>query len=389
MTCREFLQAFLATGGVLLASYQPQTSAPSRPWSVRMADSVMRRNAPFHWHYENGVMHKAIEQVWLKTDDAKYYDYIKRDIDQLVSAAGNIKTYSVQEYNLDQINPGRIFFSLYRATGNDRYKNAAYLLREQLRGQPRTSEGGFWHKKIYPYQMWLDGIYMASPFYAEFGKIFGEPAAFDDAAHQIILIERHTRDPKTGLLYHGWDESKQQRWANPETGCSPHFWGRAMGWYVRAIVDVLDHLPQEHARRQDILAIFERSITALESVQDKSTGLWYQVLDQGNRAGNYLEASGSCMFVYSIAKAVRLGYLAKTYLDMARKGYLGILDHLIRVDDQGLVNLEQICGVAGLGGNPYRDGSYEYYVSEKTVTNDYKGVGSFILASLETEHQGQ
>jgi unsaturated rhamnogalacturonyl hydrolase len=237
--------------------------------------------------------------------------------------------------------------------------------------------------------MWLDGIYMASPFYAEFGKIFGEPAAFDDAAHQIILIERHTRDPKTGLLYHGWDESKQQRWANPETGCSPHFWGRAMGWYVMAIVDVLDYFPQDHPNRRDILAIFERLMTALESVQDKSTGLWYQVLDQGNRAGNYLEASGSCMFVYSIAKAVRLGYLAKTYLDMARKGYQGILDHLIRVDEEGRVNLERICGVAGLGGNPYRDGSYEYYVSEKTVTNDYKGVGSFILASLETEHQGQ
>jgi len=354
-----------------------------------MADSVMRRNVPFRWHYENGVMHKAIEQVWLKTGDSKYYDYIKRDIDQLVSAEGNIKTYSIQEYNLDQINPGRTFFSLYRATGNDRYKKAAYLLREQLRGQPRTSEGGFWHKKIYPYQMWLDGIYMALPFYAEFGKIFGEPAAFDDVAFQIIVIEKHTRDPKTGLLYHAWNESKQQRWADPETGCSPHVWGRAMGWYAMAIVDVLDHFPQNHPKRNDMLAIFERVTVALAKVQDQSTGLWYQVLDQGNRAGNYLEASGSCMFVYSIAKAVRLGYLAKTYLDMARKGYQGILDNLIRVDDQGLVNLEQICGVAGLGGNPYRDGSYEYYVSEKTVTNDYKGVGSFILASLETEHQGQ
>jgi unsaturated rhamnogalacturonyl hydrolase len=354
-----------------------------------MADSVMRRNAPFHWHYENGVMHKAIEQVWCKTGDAKYYDYIKRDIDRLVSAEGDIKTYSAQEYNLDQINPGRILFSLFRATGDDRYKKAAYLLREQLKGQPRTSEGGFWHKKIYPHQMWLDGIYMASPFYAEFGQMFGEPAAVDDAAHQITLIERHTRDPKTGLLYHAWDERRQQRWANPETGCSPHFWGRAMGWYVMAIMDVLDYFPQDHPNRRDILAIFERLMTALESVQDKSTGLWYQVLDQGNRAGNYLEASGSCMFVYSIAKAVRLGYLAKTYLDMARKGYLGILDHLIRVDDQGLVNLERICGVAGLGGNPYRDGSYKYYVSEKAVTNDYKGAGPFILASLEMEHPGQ
>ncbi len=354
-----------------------------------MADSVMRRDVPFRWHYENGVMHKAVEHVWLKTGDSKYYDTIKRDIDQLVSAEGDIKTYSVQEYNLDQINPGRLFFPLYRATGDEKYKKAAYLLREQLRGQPRTNDGGFWHKKIYPCQMWLDGIYMALPFYAEFGRIFGEPAAFDDVAHQIILIERRTRDAKTGLLYHGWDESKQQRWADPETGCSPHVWGRAMGWYAMAIVDVLDYFPQNHPSRNDMLAIFERVTVALAKVQDQSTGVWYQVLDQGNRDGNYLEASASCMFVYSIAKAVRQSYLAKTYLDVAREGYQGILDRFIRVDEQGLVNLERTCGGAGLGGTPYRDGSYEYYVGEQVVTNDYKGVSPFILASIEMEHPGQ
>jgi unsaturated rhamnogalacturonyl hydrolase len=358
-------------------------------WSAQMADSVMRRNVPFRWHYEYGLALSAIEQVRLKTGDAKYYDYIQRDIDTLVSDDGCIKTYSVEEYNLDQINAGRLLFTLHRTTGDEKYKKAAYLLREQLRGQPRTSEAGFWHKRIYPYQMWLDSIYMASPFYAEFGKTFGEPAAFDDVAHQIILIEKHTRDAKTGLLYHGWDESKQQRWANPETGCSPHFWGRAVGWYVMAIVDVLDYLPPDHPKRPDILAIFERAIAALVKVQDQSTGLWYQVLDQGNREGNYLEASGSCMFVYSIAKAVRHGYLPQSSLDVARKGYRGILDNLIRVDEQGRVNLEKTCGGAGLGGTPYRDGSYEYYIREKIVTNDYKGVGPFILASIEMEHLGQ
>jgi unsaturated rhamnogalacturonyl hydrolase len=306
-------------------------------------------------------------------------------MDALVGDDGSIKTYSVEEYNLDQINPGRSLFVLYRQTGDEKYKKAARLLREQLRGQPRTNEGGFWHKKIYPYQMWLDGIYMASPFYAEFGQTFGEPAAFDDVAFQIIVIEKHTRDDKTGLLYHGWDESKQMGWANPETGCSPHFWGRAMGWYAMAIVDVLDHLPQDHPKRNNILEIFERMVAALVSVQDKSTGLWYQVLDQGNREGNYLEASGSCMFVYSIAKAVRHGILSKNYLDVARKGYQGILDNLIRVDNRGLVNLENTCDSAGLGGTPYRDGSYEYYINEKIVVNDYKGVGPFVLAGLEME----
>lgn len=350
-----------------------------------MADAVMRRNLPFRWHYENGLIHKAIEQVWPRTGDAKYYDTIKRDIDSLVSDDGRIKTYSVEEYNLDQINPGRSLFMLYRQTGDAKYKKAAHLLRGQLRRQPRTSEGGFWHKKIYPYQMWLDGIYMASPFLAEFGQTFSEPTAFDDVAQQIMLIEQHTRDPKTGLLYHGWDESKQQRWANPETGCSPHFWARAMGWYAMAIVDALDYLPQDHPKRQGILAIFERMAAALVNAQDKSTGLWYQVLDQGNRPGNYLEASGSCMFIYSIAKAIRQGYLARCYLDVAGRGYQGVLDNFVREDEQGLVNLEKICGGAGLGGTPYRDGLYEYYVTEKIVTNDYKGVGPFILASVELE----
>ncbi len=345
----------------------------------------MRRNAPYRWHYECGVMHRAVEQVWLRTREAKYYDYIKRDVDAFVGEAGNIKTYAVKEYNLDQINPGRSLFMLHRQTGENKYKAAACLLREQLKGQPRTNEGGFWHKQIYPHQMWLDGIYMALPFYAEFGQMFSEPAAFDDVALQIIVIEKHTRDVKTGLLYHGWDESRRMGWANPETGCSLHFWGRAMGWYAMAMVDVLDYLPHDHPKRQNILEIFERTVAAFVRVQDVPTGLWYQVLDQGNRAGNYLEASASCMFVYSIAKAVRQGILSENYMDAARKGYQGILDNLIRVDTQGQVNLENTCGTAGLGGTPYRDGSYEYYVNEKIVVNDYKGVGPFVLASLELE----
>ncbi|MBI4785633.1 MAG: glycoside hydrolase family 88 protein [Chloroflexi bacterium] len=350
-----------------------------------MADSVIQRNVPFQWHYEYGLILKAIEGVWQKTRHAKYFAYIMASITPFIDAQGNITTYTIEEYNLDQVRPGAALFPLYRVTGDERYKKAAGLIREQLRGHPRTSEKGFWHKKIYPYQMWLDGIYMASPFYAEYGKTFDEPENFDDVAHQIILVEKHTRDPQTGLLYHAWDESKQQRWANPETGCSPHFWSRAIGWYAMAIVDVLDDLPADHPRRDQIIAIFARMVPALAKVQDQPTGLWYQVLDQGHRAGNYLEASGSCMFVYAIAKAVRMGYLAPEYREVARKAFRGILGNLIEIDERGLVNLTRTCGGAGLGGNPYRDGSYEYYIGEKIVTNDYKGVGPFILASLEME----
>jgi len=356
-------------------------------WSVRMADSVISRHSrnSAQWHYEHGLLLLAIERVWRTTGEVRFWNHVKDRVDLFIDPHGTIRTYTLEEYNLDQINPGRALFPLYQATGDERYQRAIVRLRRQLDSHPRTRSGGFWHKQIYPYQMWLDGIYMAAPFYAEFARTFDEPAAFDDIAHQITLIEQHTRDTNTGLLYHAWDESKQQRWADPETGCSPQFWGRAMGWYVMAIVDVLDFFPEDHPRRPEIIAIFGRLAEALATVQDETTGLWYQVLDQGKREGNYLEASASCMFTYAIAKAVRKRYLPADWLAVTRKGYSGIVRDFITVDRQGLVTLEQVCAVAGLGGNPYRDGSFTYYVNEKTAANDYKGVGPFILASLELE----
>jgi unsaturated rhamnogalacturonyl hydrolase len=362
-----------------------------REWSVRMADSVMTRHPLLseRWHYEPGVVLLAIQQVWLKTGEQKYYDYIKRNMDEFVGPDGEIGTYRLEEYNLDQINEGKLLFLLYETTGDERYKNAAYLLREQLQTHPRTSAGGFWHKQIYPHQMWLDGIYMASPFYAEFARRFDQPEGFDDVAHQIILIEKHTRDPRTSLLFHGWDESKRQRWANPDTGCSPNFWARAIGWYTMAIPDVLDHFPTDHPRRDQLLAIFQTTVAAIARVQGPASGVWYQVLDQGDRAGNYLESSASCMFVYAIAKGVRKGYLGEETLAVARRGYEGILKQFVEVDEQGLVNLSGICSVGGLGGKPYRDGSFAYYVGEEVVTNEYKGVGAFILASVEMERVEQ
>lgn len=356
-------------------------------WAMRMAESVMQRQPRLsdRWRYESGVVLKGIERLWQTSDDARYGQYLKDNMDAFVAPDGTIRSYRLDEYNLDQINQGRLLFPLFRATRDERYQRAAFLLREQLKTHPRTRQGGFWHKQIYPHQMWLDGIYMASPFYAEFGKTFDEPAAFDDVAHQITLIEKHTRDDNTGLLYHGWDESKEQRWANPETGCSPNFWGRAMGWYSMALVDVLDYIPSDHSQRPAIIATLQRLAGAISNFQDDATGLWYQVLDQGNRTGNYLEASASCMFVYALAKGVRKGYLSATFLDMAKRGHAGIIKRFVEVDSQGLVNLSGICSVAGLGGNPYRDGSFEYYVGEPIVTNDHKGVGAFILASVEME----
>jgi unsaturated rhamnogalacturonyl hydrolase len=355
-----------------------------------MVESTLQRYTlnEARWHYEHGLQVMAIQKVGEATGEARYKRFVSDWIDYFVQDNGGIRTYRVNEHNLDQINAGRLLFDAFERRGDERYRRALDLLREQLRTQPRTNGNGFWHKKIYPYQMWLDGIYMAEPFLAEYACRFVEPAAFDEVAHQICLIEEHTRDEKTGLLYHAWDESKTQRWADLTTGCSPHFWGRAIGWYVMAIVDVLDYFPRDHAQRPDLIAILNRTARALVKVQDETSGLWYQILDLPDRAGNYREASASAMYVYAFAKGVREGYLPQDYLLSARRGYHGLLQNLIKVDAQGLLTLEGTCGAAGLGGEPYRDGSFEYYVSEKVIPNDPKGVGPFILAALEMERAG-
>ena len=340
---------------------------------------------PSKWTYDHGLVLKGIERVYTATHDKQYLDFIQRSVDHFVNDDGSIRTYKLDEYNIDNILPGRNLLFLYKTTGREKYRKAAALLREQLKTHPRTSEGGFWHKKIYPSQMWLDGLYMGEPFYAEYAATFKEEASFDDIAKQFILMERHSRDDKTGLLYHGWDESKQQRWANPTTGRSPNFWGRAMGWYAMALVDTLDYFPPKHPQRAELIAILNRLARAVAKYQDSRSGLWYQVLDKGGAKGNYLESSAACMFVYALAKGVRNGYLPAGYMKTANDGYRGIQKEFVKYDASGGFNLAGTVSVAGLGGNPYRDGSYEYYVSEKVVTNDPKGIGAFLLAATEME----
>ena len=358
------------------------------PWSQRIAASALNRYplSKGQWHYKHGLLFKGVFHLWERAGDKKYWDNLLAYVDHYVTPSGEIKTYSPKEYSIDQINPGKLLFPVYRETKKERYKRAIFLLREQLCHQPRTNEGGFWHKKIYPYQMWLDGIYMGSPFLTKYAATFEEPSIFDDVALQITALEKHARDPKTGLLYHAWDESRQMPWANPETGCSPHFWSRGIGWFVMAIADVLDDFPTDHPSRSELNAILERTLTAIAEMQDDPTGLWWQILDQGNRPGNYLEASGTSMFIYAIAKGIRKGYLSRSWLVIAQKAFNGLIDHLITVDDTGSVDLHGICSTAGLGGTPYRDGSFEYYVGEPIITNDLHGVGSLLLAALEIEN---
>jgi unsaturated rhamnogalacturonyl hydrolase len=364
-------------------------------WAKRIAESFVVRHPGSvtydsgspnrRWNYEQGLMLEALHQMWLLTNDRRYFDFIKGNIDHYVEDSGSIKTYNYEDFNLDNVAVGRALLTLYEATGVKKYKYAADTLRLQLKNQPRTHEGGFWHKQIYPYQMWLDGLFMTEPFYAWYAVMFKEPADFDDIVNQFVFIYDHTRDPKTGLLYHGWDESKQQRWANRQTGCSPNFWGRAMGWYAMALVDVLDFLPENHPRRHELVSILRSLSAALLKFQDKKTHLWYQVLDQGGREGNYLEASASCMLAYVSAKGANKGYLGRKYFQIAKETFRGIVQNLVTVDANGFVDLHHTCQGAGLGGQPYRDGSYEYYVSEPQRTNDMKGYGSFLLAAIELQ----
>ncbi len=361
-------------------------------WSIRMADSTMQRYPLLadEWNYQWGLVLKGFEHLWRATSEQKYLDYLRHNIDAFVGPGGTIRGYSPVEYNVDRLNPGKALFALYEQTGEQKYKMALDLLRSQLDTHPRTASGGFWHKQMYPYQMWLDGIYMADAFYAQYAAAFENNGTrqfnvFGDIALQVALIEQHTRDEKTGLLYHAWDESKQMPWADPLTGCSPHFWGRAVGWYAMAIVDILDCFPADHPQRGRLIAILNRLVEALECVQDPGTGVWFQILDQGTRPGNYLESSASCMFVYAMAKGARQHYLPEKWQAAARDAYSGILQQFIQVDGSGQVHLTGICRSAGLGGNPYRDGSFGYYISEPVETDNHHGVGAFILASTEIE----
>jgi unsaturated rhamnogalacturonyl hydrolase len=342
---------------------------------------------PAKWTYDQGVILKGIEGLWYRTGDAKYFNYMQKCMDFFVNDKGEIRTYKASDYNIDNVLCGRVLLSLYNVTGKEKYFKAATTLREQLKTQPRTNEGGFWHKKIYPYQMWLDGLYMGEPFYAEYSATFNEPGNFDDIGNQFIWMENHARDKKTGLLYHGWDESRQQKWADPKTGLSPHFWARAMAWYGMALVDALEYFPAENKKRDSLVAILKRFADAIDKVQDPKTGLWYDIINMPNGKGNYFEASASSMFVCAIAKGVRLGLLPATYLNIAKKGYAGILKEFIETDASGQTNLKGTVSVSGLGGTPYRDGTYEYYMSEKVITNDPKGVGAFLQASNEMELQ--
>ena len=334
------------------------------------------------WNYEEAVTLKGIDRLWRKTGDDAYFVYMKKIIDHFIGDDGSIRTYLPLEYNSDQVTGGLILLTLYEKTKETKYKVAMDQLWEQIQWQPRTKEGGFWHKYKYPYQMWLDGAYMLDVFYASYTKTFNKNT-FSDIANQLIWLSTHLKDPVTGLLFHGWDESKKQPWSNPKTGQSPEIWNRAMGWYTMALVDIIDLFPLDHPKRPELIRILHTTMTSIARYQDKTTGVWYQIINKGGLKGNYLEASGSTMFAYAMAKSINKGYLPATFRKTLYKAYEGIIKEFITIDEKGLPHIHHSCSGAGLGGTPYRSGSYEYYVNEPQRSDDLKTIGPLISLFLE------
>ncbi|HLW06248.1 MAG TPA: glycoside hydrolase family 88 protein [Marinilabiliaceae bacterium] len=365
-------------------------------WAEKMAQSDMQRNPePWmidfretpKWEYTHGVMMTAYMALYHQTNDDQYLNYVKEFVETFVAEDGTILTYKPTDFNIDRINPGKFMIDLYKLNKDPKLLAGIESLRTQMRHHPRTTERGFWHKKVYPHQMWLDGLYMGAPFLAQYAHTFKEPELFADVALQYKLVDKNMYDTNTGLYYHAWDEKRQQEWADPETGNSPGFWGRSIGWYAMGIVDATSWFPEEHPDKEEMVSLINKLAEGIIRYQGEESGLWSQVPDKPNREGNYEEATSSVMLTYFLLKSVRLGYLDKSYLEYGIKGYKGIIDHLIREDENGQINIESCCAVAGLGGNPYRNGTYEYYISEPIRDNDPKAVGPFILASLEMVYQ--
>ncbi|MBB1193134.1 glycosyl hydrolase family 88 [Flavobacterium sp. SOK18b] len=392
MRKNSFITLLIIVLGVCEASIMnAQTISPKLKWSERMAATVMLQHQESYmidhatspkWDYVHGLVLTAMEELNKKHPNPKYTEYIKSYVDKLIQNDGTIDSYKFDSYNIDMVVAGRLLFDIYGKTKEGKYLKALQTLRKQIEEQPRTPSGGFWHKKIYPNQMWLDGLYMGEPFYIQYTMTFENGKSLDDIAKQFELIQKNDRDPKTGLLYHAWDESKQMPWANKTTGTSPNFWSRSLGWYAMALVDVLDYMPKNHPKHKELVSYLNQLASALVPFQDES-GLWYQVTDKGNQGGNYLEASGTAMFSYAFAKGANKGYLRKKYKKIAQKAFNGLTGNLVKIGSNGEVIITQACAVAGLGGNPYRDGSFEYYVNEKKKDNDPKATGPFILAALE------
>ena len=377
---------------LLVAACAPKTE---EPLSVRMVRSEIKRapeatfldgqEGAYKWNYTTGLELRSFLSVSAEYDIPEFDAYVRAWYDGILDGEGNIGgKYDLQKYNLDHVCPARTLLSLYQATPDKRYAKAIATVRDQLRGQPRTEAGAFWHKQVYPGQVWLDGLYMAEPFYAAYAWISHEEADYDDIVTQFTVAAGKTYDPATGLYRHAWDETRSMFWADSETGQSAHAWGRALGWYTMALVEVLPFFPETHPGKARLQSLLEGILDTLPKYADPETGLWYQVLDCPGREGNYLESTCSAMFTYAYLRAAREGYAVPDAVD-PKALYESLVKRFIREDADGTLNLTDCCAVAGLGGKENRSGTFDYYIHEKIIENDPKGIGPFIWASLEYE----
>lgn len=361
-------------------------SLPQTPieWAQKACDSLMDTYEagelpPAHrWHYHQGVFLCGMELLWKTLREDRYIDYIKQYVDDLVDEQGN---FDFARDELDAVQAGLLLFTLYERTGKRKYREAAVKLRHLLLTLNRTSEGGYWHKDKYPNQMWLDGLYMAGVFSLKYANTYRDDALRAEVLHQERLMRKYMKDGATGLLYHAWDESRRMPWANPATGCSPEFWSRSLGWYGLAVSQFMDELPETDPGRAELAAELSGLVQALIRYQDPQSGLWYQVVDKGHEPDNWLETSGSCLFVYTIARAVKLGILPAEVADeaaeAARNGYEGLIQ-VLQWDEQGRLLLPDIC--IGTSAGDYRN-----YVTRPKVSNDLHGVGALVMACVEMQ----
>ncbi len=362
-------------------SYVLQLMAESSPQRTAWNMEKIRLGIAPNWNYIDGCMMTALLALHDITGDKRYQDFVYSYISDFVSEDGSIRTFREEKHTLDDINEGRALIPLWKTFGEEKFRRAADLLRRALNNQPRTPEGSWWHKEIYPDQVWLDGIYMAQPFAAAYEQTFGT-GDYSDILKQTDTVYRRMRDPVTGLYYHGYDASRKAFWCDPETGLSQSFWLRAIGWFSVALADLLEILPA--GSRGNLEEIFSRLMKDLLPFSDPETGMYYQVVDHPEAEGNYLESSGSAMIAYAMLKGARLGVLPEEFRLHGRKTFNGIVSRCLSLEN-GEFHLNHICLVAGLGpeSDRRRDGTLAYYLSEPVVQDDAKGVAPFLLCYTE------
>ena len=360
-------------------------------WSERTALTILNKYPQAYqidgtetpkWDYKMGLVLSAFEKLYQKTTDVKYFNYIKEYADEMIDAEGTIKKYDVKEYNIDCANPGKLLFNLYDTTKDKRYLKVLQQLRAQLESQPRTASGGFWHKQIYPNQMWIDGLFMAEPFYTQYTVRFEKGKALDDIAQQFKLVHDYLVDKKTGLVYHAWDESKEIGWANTETGTSPTIWGRGIGWYMMALVETLDYYPKSNKNYKTLKSYLNEIAKSVNQYKSAS-GLWYQIADKRDLEGNFVESSSSGMIIYALAKGADKGYLSADYKKVAQQSFDAFIKEFVKKEENGQVLISNVSPNVGLGGKPFRDGTNQYYLKSKAKDNSSPALAAFLLSAIE------